>query len=224
MTRHTRRDFLKSSMAGAAAAAATVRGAVLAAGDPVLGLIFPPKDYPVPPEALRLYPTGVKFLSRGIGLERLTPDGYDAAIPEGDSRRRIARPRGRHGDLGDGHVAHLLQGAGVQRGPHRAREAGDRRAGDDDEHGHRRRPARREGEAHCGGDGLQRRGDRSAQGLPRGVRVRGAGREGARLRADSRRRRHHRQQRDGVQRRDLRGAPRAPTRCSSRAAASRRST
>ena len=48
----------------------------------MLGLIFPPKDYPVPPEALRLYPTGVKFLSRGIGLERLTPDGYDAAIPK----------------------------------------------------------------------------------------------------------------------------------------------
>ena len=76
----TRRDFLRASIAGAAATVAT-RGAS-AAGEPVLGLIFPPKDYPVPPEALRLYPTGVKFLSRGIGLERLTPEGYDAAIPK----------------------------------------------------------------------------------------------------------------------------------------------
>src|SRR6187402_1617991 len=77
----TRRDFLRASIAGAAAAAAAARG-TSAAGEPVLGLIFPPKDYPVPPEALRLYPTGVKFLSRGIGLERLNPEGYDAAIPK----------------------------------------------------------------------------------------------------------------------------------------------
>jgi hypothetical protein len=33
----------------------------------VLGLIFPPKDYPVPPEATAALSTGVKFLSRGIG-------------------------------------------------------------------------------------------------------------------------------------------------------------
>jgi arylmalonate decarboxylase len=73
---HTRRDFLAASIA----LAASVRRA--AAADPVLGLIFPPKDYPVPPEATRMYPTGVRFLARGIGLERLTPEGYDAAIPK----------------------------------------------------------------------------------------------------------------------------------------------
>ena len=73
---HSRRDFLAASIAVALAARPA------AAADPVLGLIFPPKDYPVPPEATRLYPTGVKFLSRGIGLERLTPEGYDAAIPK----------------------------------------------------------------------------------------------------------------------------------------------
>jgi len=72
----SRRDFLAASIAVALSARRA------AAADPVLGLIFPPKDYPVPPEATRLYPTGVKFLSRGIGLERLTPDGYDAAIPK----------------------------------------------------------------------------------------------------------------------------------------------
>jgi arylmalonate decarboxylase len=72
----SRRDFLAASIAVAVAARRA------AAADPVLGLIFPPKDYPVPPEATRLYPTGVKFLARGIGLERLTPEGYDAAIPK----------------------------------------------------------------------------------------------------------------------------------------------
>ena len=88
MTRHTRRDFLWTSIAGAVVTAAAGRGTAAAAGEPVLGLIFPPKDYPVPPEALRLYPTGVTFLSRGIGLERLTPDGYDAgSVGDGHGRR-----------------------------------------------------------------------------------------------------------------------------------------
>jgi arylmalonate decarboxylase len=72
----SRRDFLAASIALAIASRRA------SAAEPVLGLIFPPKDYPVPPEATRLYPTGVKFLSRGIGLERLTPEGYDAAIPK----------------------------------------------------------------------------------------------------------------------------------------------
>ena len=76
MTNQSRREFLAASIALALASRRA------AAADPVLGLIFPPKDYPVPPEATRLYPTGVKFLSRGIGLERLTPEGYDAAIPK----------------------------------------------------------------------------------------------------------------------------------------------
>jgi arylmalonate decarboxylase len=76
MTTQTRREFLSASLAVALAARRA------AAATPVLGLIFPPKDYPVPPEATRLYPAGVTFLSRGIGLERLTPEGYDAAIPK----------------------------------------------------------------------------------------------------------------------------------------------
>ena len=67
---HSRRDFLAASIAAVALSARRA-----SAADPVLGLIFPPKDYPVPPEATRLYPAGVKFLARGIGLERLTPEG-----------------------------------------------------------------------------------------------------------------------------------------------------
>jgi arylmalonate decarboxylase len=80
MTQPSRRDFLRASLAGTAAALAAARAAH-AAGEPVLGMIFPPADYPVPPEALRLYPSGVKFLAKGVGLEAMTPDSYDKAIP-----------------------------------------------------------------------------------------------------------------------------------------------
>lgn len=70
----SRRDFL--NLAGMAAGAA----ALSSAADPVLGMIFPPANYPVPPEATQLYPHGVRFLAEGVGLERMTPEGYDAVI------------------------------------------------------------------------------------------------------------------------------------------------
>jgi arylmalonate decarboxylase len=70
----SRRDFLKLAATGSGAAA-------LALGaDPVLGMIFPPANYPVPPEATQLYPHGIRFLAEGVGLERMTPAGYDAVI------------------------------------------------------------------------------------------------------------------------------------------------
>ena len=68
---HSRRQFLEIASAGAACAA------LGAAAEPALGMIFPPVNYPVPPEARLLYPSGVRFLSAGVGLERMTPEGYD---------------------------------------------------------------------------------------------------------------------------------------------------
>ena len=61
----SRRDFVK--ITGAATAGA-VLGAPVAgfASDPALGLIFPPKDYPIPPDAKRLYPAGVEFLGDAL--------------------------------------------------------------------------------------------------------------------------------------------------------------
>lgn len=50
------------------------------AADPVLGMIFPPANTPVPPEAERMYPSGVRFLALGVGLERMTPEGYDQVV------------------------------------------------------------------------------------------------------------------------------------------------
>jgi arylmalonate decarboxylase len=80
MTQQSRRDFLQIALAGSAFALASPSTG-RAQRQPVLGMIFPPADYPVPPEALRLYPSGVRFLARGIGLEAMTPDSYEKAIP-----------------------------------------------------------------------------------------------------------------------------------------------
>lgn len=71
---NSRRQFVKVAGAGAAWAA------LGAAADPVLGMIFPPANYAVPPEARKMYPTGVRFLAEGVGLERMTPEGYDKVV------------------------------------------------------------------------------------------------------------------------------------------------
>src|SRR5215211_2990177 len=76
----SRRDLIKL---GLSAACATLAAHPLAAaGDPAVGLIFPPLNYPIPPDAKRLYPKGVEFLSGGVGLPGgMTVEGYDEAIP-----------------------------------------------------------------------------------------------------------------------------------------------
>jgi arylmalonate decarboxylase len=77
----SRRDFLKSG-AIATGAALCPSAVFAAAGDPAVGLIFPPLNYPIPPDAKRLYPSGVEFLSGGVGLPGgMTLEGYDEAVP-----------------------------------------------------------------------------------------------------------------------------------------------
>src|SRR6516165_12485181 len=77
----SRRDFLKTGGIAAAYAALGTR-LVGAGGERALGLIFPPLNYPIPPDAKRLYPTGVEFLSGGVGLPGgMTLEGYDEAVP-----------------------------------------------------------------------------------------------------------------------------------------------
>jgi arylmalonate decarboxylase len=77
----TRRDFI--TVGTAAAAYAACSGSLFAMdGEPALGLIFPPLDYPIPPDAKRLYPAGVAFLGNGVGLPGgMTLEGYDEAVP-----------------------------------------------------------------------------------------------------------------------------------------------
>ena len=77
----TKRDFLVGSAAVAAAAFAARNGA--AAGKvPVLGLIFPPLNRGVPEEGVAMYGDRLKFVVTGLGVERMTPDGFEAVIPK----------------------------------------------------------------------------------------------------------------------------------------------
>jgi len=73
---NSRRDFLKIASAGAAAASFGAG----ATTEPTLGVIFPPANYPIPPEFRKMYPTGVRFVSTGVGLPAMTPEGYDSVI------------------------------------------------------------------------------------------------------------------------------------------------
>lgn len=78
--RSSRRAFLQ--IGSAAACAVWSESTSVFAADPALGLIFPPLNYPIPPDAKRLYPTGVQFLGNGVGLPGgMTIEGYDEAIP-----------------------------------------------------------------------------------------------------------------------------------------------
>ncbi len=87
----SRRQFLTTSL-GAAVAAGLPR--VRAAGAPVIGMMFPPANYQVPPDARRLYPSGVTFLAEGLGLERMTPAEYDRIVPRIGPAARALKQRG----------------------------------------------------------------------------------------------------------------------------------
>ena len=75
--RFTRREFLTT-----AASCAALSRTLLAADTPTLGLIFPPENYPIPPDAKLLFPKGVDFIGNGVGLPGgMTVEGYDEAVP-----------------------------------------------------------------------------------------------------------------------------------------------
>lgn len=75
----TRRELLQ---AGSAAAVGMLVGGDASAQEPTLGLIFPPLNYPMPPDPARLYPKGVKFVGTGVGLPGgMTLEGYEEAVP-----------------------------------------------------------------------------------------------------------------------------------------------
>jgi len=71
----SRRQFLQVTSASVTGAAFGM--ALHAAEVPTLGMIFPPANYPVPPEATLLYPSGVRFLAEGVGLQKMTAEEYD---------------------------------------------------------------------------------------------------------------------------------------------------
>lgn len=73
--RISRRELLQAGLGTGIAAAS---GA--AATPPLLGLIAPPADYPVPPEGIAMYGRDIRFLVHGLGLKTMTPEGYDSVI------------------------------------------------------------------------------------------------------------------------------------------------
>ena len=76
----TRRKFLE--LGGAAAGAGLLGSRAIAQAEPTVGLIFPPLDYPIPPDAKQLFPSGIRFISNGVGLPGgMTYEGYEEAIP-----------------------------------------------------------------------------------------------------------------------------------------------
>jgi len=76
----SRREFLRVLSAAAASTSFVSRAS--AQSDPTIGLIFPPLDYPIPPDARELFPSGVRFISNGVGLPGgMTYEGYEEAIP-----------------------------------------------------------------------------------------------------------------------------------------------
>jgi arylmalonate decarboxylase len=75
-----RRDFLASTVAGVVAAHVGVQRAFAAGKPPVLGLIFPPADRGVPEEGIAMYGDTLQYVVTGLGVEQMTPEGFDTVI------------------------------------------------------------------------------------------------------------------------------------------------
>lgn len=91
-----RRDLIAGGLA-AAATGLRIRGAHAAESRPVLGLILPPASDETPPEGLAMYGDSLRFVVTGLGIERMTPDSFDAAqarIPEAARRLSEAGAQG----------------------------------------------------------------------------------------------------------------------------------
>jgi arylmalonate decarboxylase len=81
VTRSSRREFISRTALGAAAMAGLGFARHASSADvPVLGLIFPPSDRGVPEEGVAMYGSKLRFVVTGLGLDRMTPEGYDAVI------------------------------------------------------------------------------------------------------------------------------------------------
>jgi arylmalonate decarboxylase len=87
-----RRQFIQSGTAASFLAALGLPAA--AAEAPTGGLIFPPADYPIPPDAGRLYPSGVRFIGNGLGFNGMTIESYNEAIPRAMPRAQELAAQG----------------------------------------------------------------------------------------------------------------------------------
>jgi arylmalonate decarboxylase len=86
-----RRHAMLGGAAAVAAASIGMRGEAAAARVPVLGLIFPPSTRGVPEEGVAMYGERLRFVVTGLGIERITPAEFDAALARiPDAARQLA--------------------------------------------------------------------------------------------------------------------------------------
>ncbi|MEY4760570.1 MAG: hypothetical protein RLZZ200_426 [Pseudomonadota bacterium] len=75
----TRRDLILGS-AAATAVLGDITQAAAPQKVPVLGLIFPPDRTAIPEEGVAMYGDRLRYVTVGLGIERMTPDSFDAAM------------------------------------------------------------------------------------------------------------------------------------------------
>jgi arylmalonate decarboxylase len=75
----TRRELILGSAAVTAALGATAQAAAPRKA-PVLGLIFPPDRTAIPEEGVAMYGDRLRYVTVGLGIERMTPESFDAAL------------------------------------------------------------------------------------------------------------------------------------------------
>ena len=167
-----RRDFLAGCAASVVASRFGAGIARAAERVPVLGLIFPPFGRGIPEEGVAMYGDQLKFVVNGLGLDRMTPDGYDSVIDKipaaaeqlaaaGEAGRAGAVPTGWHWmgcRLGHSYgcgwcpTGHLYHWSRIDdRTCHRSRDQGYRKSGDIREYG--RQYGRQRWAHHPGQDG-----------------------------------------------------------------------
>ncbi len=88
----SRREMLE--LGGAAALLAALGLPASAATDPTVGLIFPPANYPMPPDVAALFPAGLRFIGNGLGFNGMTIESYDEAIPRALPRAKELADQG----------------------------------------------------------------------------------------------------------------------------------
>ena len=75
-----RRDFVAGCGLALAAGGLVSRAAYAQDKVPVLGLIFPPLNRGVPDEGIAMYGDRLKYVVTGLGVESMTPEGFNAVI------------------------------------------------------------------------------------------------------------------------------------------------
>jgi arylmalonate decarboxylase len=111
----TRRQLLKFGGAWLATSALGIKRSSAATEPIVIGLIWPPAYRPAPDEAKMMYPTGVKYLVTGLGLGKLTPEGYDSVIPKVANAAKVLRSQGAQGIILMGTSLTFYKGAEFNR-------------------------------------------------------------------------------------------------------------